>query len=86
LRVVLVTMHAGTKIPPHRTDGPITVHAIEGTLTVSSETQKVSLRPGQLLMLHAGVYHIVEAARDCAFLLTLSVDSPHPFELVEAGG
>ena len=85
LRVVLVAMHAGVSLPPHRADGPITVQAIEGALSVSSETRKVSLRPGQLLMLHAGVYHVVEAIRDSAFLLTLSVDLLQPLEPVEAG-
>ncbi|MEO8602229.1 MAG: hypothetical protein ABI629_06610 [bacterium] len=80
LRVVLVAMHGGTTIAAHRADGPITVQAIEGTLTVNTETQKVTLWPGQLLMLHSGVYHVVEAGQECGFLLTLSVDSSHPLE------
>jgi quercetin dioxygenase-like cupin family protein len=70
-------MHGGTSISPHRADGPITVHGIEGTVDINTEAQKVSVRPGQLVMLHAGVYHSVEAPQDCAFLLTLSADSSH---------
>ena len=80
LRVVLVAMHGGMRIPPHRAAGPITVQAIQGTLIVNTETQRVPLRPGQLLTLHAGVYHVVEAAQECAFLLTLSADPLHPLE------
>ncbi len=80
LRVVLVAMHGGTSVAPHRADAPITVQAIEGALTVDTETQKVTLRPGQLLMLHAGVYHHVGAVRECAFLLTLSANRAHPLE------
>ena len=69
LRVVLVAMHGGTRITPHRANGPITVHAIEGALAINTETQNVALQPGHLLMLHAGVYHAVEAMEECAFLL-----------------
>ena len=80
LRLVLVAMHGGTRIPPHRADGAIGFQVLEGTLTVNTETQLVTLSPGQLLTLHSGVYHVVEAPWECAFLLTLSADPPHPVE------
>lgn len=80
LRVVLVAMHAGARLAPHHAEGSITVQPLDGALAVNTETQKVTLRPGQLLMLHSGVYHAVEAVEECAFLLTLSADSSHPVE------
>jgi len=84
LRVVLVAMHGGARIPPHRAPGPITVQVIEGTLTLSTKTQHVRLRAGQLLVLHSGVFHVVEAEQECAFLLTLSGDLLHPLEPLDA--
>ena len=36
LRVVLVAMHAGTVIPSHQADGPISLQVIEGAPAFSS--------------------------------------------------
>jgi quercetin dioxygenase-like cupin family protein len=80
LRVVLVAMHAGTVIPSHRTDSPISLQVIAGVLTFSSDTQKVTLRQGQLLTLHAGMPHVVEAVEETVFLLTIATETQHPVE------
>jgi quercetin dioxygenase-like cupin family protein len=78
LCIILVAMHGGVRIAPHQTDGPISIQAFDGAVSVNTETQKVTLRPGQLLMLHSGVYHVVHAQQECAFLLTLSAGLSHP--------
>jgi quercetin dioxygenase-like cupin family protein len=80
LRVVLVAMHAGTVIPSHRADGPISLQVIEGALTCSADAQTVMLRPGQLLTLHAGMPHAVEAIEESVFLLTLATETEYPAE------
>lgn len=80
LRVVLVALHAGTEIPSHQTDSPISVQVIEGTLTFRTEAQILTLRAGQLLTLQAGIRHAVEAVEESAFLLTLATETPHPIE------
>ena len=71
LQVVLIAMHANTTIPSHRADGPISVQALEGRLTFRTEAHAVPLSPGQLLTLHAGMPHAVEAIEESAFLLTM---------------
>jgi quercetin dioxygenase-like cupin family protein len=71
LQVVLIAMHANTTIPSHRADGPISVQVLEGRLTFRTEAHVVPLSPGQVLTLHAGMSHAVEALEESAFLLTM---------------
>lgn len=81
LRIVLVAMHSKTTIPMHRTDGQISLQVIQGSLRVRTAAQLSTLRKGQLLALQADLPHAIEAMRECAFLLILSSDAPHPAEL-----
>jgi quercetin dioxygenase-like cupin family protein len=80
LRVVLVAMHAGTNVPSHQADGPISVQVLAGVIRFSAEAQTVTLTPGQLLTLHAGIPHAMEAVEEAAFLLTIATETPHPAE------
>ena len=80
LRVVLIAMHAGTSIPSHQTDSPISLQVIEGVLTFSADTQTVTLRQGQLLTLHDGIPHVVDAVQESVFLLTVAAEAQHPAE------
>jgi quercetin dioxygenase-like cupin family protein len=67
-------MHAGTTIPSHRADSPISLQVIEGVLKFSADAQTVTLGQGQLLTLHAGMPHVVEAVEESAFLLTVATE------------
>ena len=71
LQVVLIAMHANTTIPSHRAAGPISVQVLEGRLTFRTEGHHVRLSPGQMLTLHPGLSHTVEAIEESAFLLTM---------------
>ena len=71
LRVVLVVMKAGTRIPEHGADGTATVHALSGQLRLGTSEQTADLGVGSLFVLERGVRHDVEAVTDSAFLLTL---------------
>jgi quercetin dioxygenase-like cupin family protein len=81
LRVMLVALHAGTTIPSHQVDGPITVQVIEGTLRFRTEAQTLTLQAGHLVTLQGEMPHAVEAVEESAFLLTLATATPHPVEL-----
>jgi quercetin dioxygenase-like cupin family protein len=80
--VVLVALRAGTEIGAHRTDGPITVQAIEGRLAIDVETDLFVLAAGQLLILGPGLRHAIHAQEDSAFLLTLAAEASHPAETI----
>jgi quercetin dioxygenase-like cupin family protein len=80
LRIVLVVMRAGTVIPPHRAEGPITVQVLEGQLSFTAGSREVPLGPGRFLTLAAGAPHGVLAIEDAAFLLTVAAERAHPAE------
>ena|SRR5262245_5032991 len=80
LRVVLVAMRAGTVIPSHRAEGPLSLQVVEGTLKFIAAPQEVTLGEGQVLTLQAGIPHRVEAIEESAFLLTLATETPSPAE------
>jgi len=79
-RIVLVALQAGAEIGAHETEGPVTVHAIEGRLTIRVGADEVSLSAGQLLILRPGLRHSMYAHDDAAFLLTLTAEALHPAE------
>lgn len=80
LRVVLVAMHAGTVIPVHKAEGPIAVEVVEGRLVFSAGSRDVTLGKGQLLTLQPAIAHGLRAIDECAYLLTIASEAPHPAE------
>lgn len=73
LRVVLVALHAGSVLPPHRAEGAITVQTVQGEIKFSAATKTVSLKEGRMLTLQKGLEHSVEAVEESAFLLTIAI-------------
>ncbi len=78
LRVVLVTMREGASLHEHSAPGHITIHVLEGEMTVTVEDDEIKLTPGGMIAIGATVRHAVHAMSDGAFLLTIS--SPVPGE------
>jgi quercetin dioxygenase-like cupin family protein len=72
LRVILVTMRAGTALHEHTAPGPITVQPLAGRFTLLLEDGELDLSPGTLAALDGGVRHAVQAVEDGAFLLTIA--------------
>jgi quercetin dioxygenase-like cupin family protein len=72
MRVVLVGIHKGAAIEPHKAEGPISVHLLSGAIRVTVAGEGVALRPGQVLTLWAGIEHDVHADEESAFLLTMA--------------
>ena len=76
VRVVLEALREGADLAEHRAPGPITVQVLEGEIQFSvGETVHV-LRPGELLVLPTCRPHVVKAAQDSAFLLTIAPPGP----------
>lgn len=70
LRMVVIALHEGTTIEPHKADHPISVQVLEGVLEFITGAGTAALKSGQLLTLHKGISHSVKAQTECAFLLT----------------
>lgn len=72
LRVVLVTMRAGTASQEHSVAGSITIQGLSGVFAVGAGGEEITVRGGQLTALDEGVEHSVRCIEDGAFLLTIA--------------
>ncbi|WP_423594457.1 cupin domain-containing protein [Roseateles sp. MS654] len=75
LEVMRLVLPAGKTQPPHKVEGEITVHCIEGELELSvlrdGAEQRQRLRAGQLCYLEGGVVHAVTGIVDASALVTI---------------
>jgi quercetin dioxygenase-like cupin family protein len=55
----------------HHADFPITLHGLQGRVTLTVCNQTVPLAPGVLVALAPGVLHSLEATDEGAILLTI---------------
>lgn len=74
LRLVLFAFDAGGRLPQHSAPGPVTLHALRGSLRVRTPSTTHALREGQLLLLDANVPIDVDAADGADMLLSISLE------------
>lgn len=72
LRVVLVTMRAGTTLQEHSAPGAMTMQPLGGRFVFSANGEDREIVAGDLITAESGVRHTVHALDDGAFLLTLA--------------
>ena len=72
LRLVLLTMHAGSRLEEHDTFAPIALHVISGRVRFSTDGAPVELGPQMVVTLDGGIAHSVDALEDTVCLLTLA--------------
>lgn len=73
LRITLVALRKGATLEEHQIAGPVSIHALAGTLRLSTRQEAVDLATGELLALDAGVAHAAEALDDCVLLITVAM-------------
>lgn len=73
LRIVLIALKAGSRIPEHHTEGHISIQTVVGHVQVRAQGRSFELRAGGLLALDQGLPHDVEAIEESAFLLTIAL-------------
>jgi quercetin dioxygenase-like cupin family protein len=71
LRLTLMAIAANGDLPEHRTDGPITIHVLQGEIVFHAEGERYELRTGDVLVFAAGVPHSAQTTTGCLFLLTV---------------
>lgn len=72
MRIVLIAMHKNAILKEHSTDGIISVQVLEGEINFSTNTQSKFLGKNDMIALHEGLPHSIEAVKESVFLLTLT--------------
>ena len=72
LRVVLMALKVGSRIPEHRANGRISVQVLSGHIRLNAAGRAFDLRPGSLLALDDRAPHDLEALDESAVLLTIA--------------
>lgn len=71
LRIVLVALKAGARLPQHRTAGRVAIQSVSGEIFVRLQGDVIDMPQGKLLTIDRDVPHDVEAKQDSVFLLTI---------------
>lgn len=78
LRIVLVSMKAGTSFKQHKTSARFAILMLAGHVRLHLPNATVEAPRGELLALDRGVSHDVEAIRQSTFLLILARPDREP--------
>lgn len=73
LEVMRLVLHAGKALPPHKAPGEITIHCLEGVLSVEVDGSTSQLEAGELVFLAGGASHSVMALTDASALVTIAL-------------
>jgi quercetin dioxygenase-like cupin family protein len=71
LRLTLIAIAPGGVLPAHQTEGPVTIHLLDGELTFNAIGRDYSLSPGDVLVFAAGIEHSARSEKGGRFLLTV---------------
>jgi len=72
LRVVLIALKGGARIPEHKTNGRISVQVLSGHVRLNASGRAFNLLPGSGLSREECAPHDLEALEDSALLLTIA--------------
>ena len=80
LRVVLIAIGEGGRIPAHQTAGRITIQTLVGHVRLHAAGRVFDMPAGRVLVLDQSVRHELEAIADSAVVLTIAwpVDDTDP--------
>lgn len=76
-RLTIIALNADGAMPEHATEGPVSVHMLQGDAVFSAGGAEYPLRVGDVLVFAAGVGHAARSSGGCTFLLTV-VHEPSP--------
>ncbi len=71
LRLTMMALAPGGVLPEHHTDGPVSIHVLQGAAVFRALDTDYAMVTGDILALAAGVRHSASSAQGCMFLLTV---------------
>ena len=72
LRLVLMILDKGVRIPPHQAKGSLTVQVLDGRVVIGALDSSFELGADHVLALGGDVTHSLVAIEDTALLLTIA--------------
>ena len=82
LRLTLMALAANGDLPVHSTDGPLSIHVLDGAVLFQALGREYPLVAGDVLVFASGVEHSATSAQGALCLLTVvhspSAGTPHP--------
>jgi quercetin dioxygenase-like cupin family protein len=72
LRVVLMALKVGARIPEHKANGRSSIQVLSGHVRLNASGRAFDLLPGSLLALDERAPHDLEALQESAILLTIA--------------
>ena len=75
---VHLVLKSGARIAPHAVGGYFTLHCLEGSLELETESRRIALYSGDWVYLQRGERHGLKAAEDSSLLLTILFDGTAP--------
>jgi quercetin dioxygenase-like cupin family protein len=71
LRLVLLTMHAGSQLQEHDTFAPFSLHVISGHIRFSTPEKEIELGSQMVVTLEGSISYSIDAVENTVCLLTL---------------
>ena len=71
LRLTLMALAKDGDLPEHKSDGPVSIHVLQGDVTFSAGGASYPLSSGDVLVFAKGVGHSARSSAGCVFLLTV---------------
>ena len=68
---IRISLRPGQAIPPHKVDGPITVHCLSGACAFVVEGEPRTLSAGSWLYLRGGATHSLQADEASTLIVTI---------------
>ncbi|MEP6494237.1 MAG: cupin domain-containing protein [bacterium] len=72
LRLTLMALAPGGRLPAHSTDNPISIHVVQGDVTFYALDQDFPLTAGDVLIFAPRVEHAARSVHGSTFLLTVA--------------
>lgn len=70
--VVLIGLHAGAELKPHKAGGVLSLQLLQGAIDFIVEQRKTTVSKGQMIVLQENIFHSVVAQEESFLLLTIA--------------
>lgn len=67
MQVLLIGLHSGTELKPHKANGAISIQVVEVTILFTAEDKDINMHKKQIIALTDNILHSVNAVEESFF-------------------